>query len=235
MSLTYDTYVSQLANLMATSSANAEFQVFLPGCIDYAEQRIYRELDPLYVQTTDTTTLSSGNREVTPPTSIGTYITVDQLNIITPVTATSTNGTRNPLTPVSPEVMDALYPSGQTVTSVPAFYAMRSPTIVLLGPSPDAGYQAEFIGIQRPTALSSNNTTTFLTTYCPDLFVAASMVFAMGYQRDFGAQADDPKGSQSWENQYQMLFRSAVMEQARAKWESDGWTSQSPSPAGPRP
>lgn len=235
MALTYTTYVDQLSNLMVIGSTDANFQTFLPGCIDYAEQRIYRELDPLYVQTTDTTNVSSGNREVIPPTAIGTYITVDQLNVITPITATSTNGTRNPLTPVSPEVMDALYPSGQTVTGVPSFYAMRSPTIVLLGPAPDAAYQAEFIGIQRPAALSSANSSTFLTTYCPDLFIAASMVFATGYQRDFGAQSDNPQASQSWEQQYQMLFKSAGMEQARAKWESEGWTSQGPAPAGPRP
>lgn len=231
MPLDYDTYVSQLANLMATSSANAEFQIFLPGCIDYAEQRIYRELDPLHVQVTDTTTVSSGDRNLTPPTSLGTYITVDSVSIITPVTATSSNGSRNPVTPTSPEAIDALYPSGQTVTGVPQFYAMRSPTQIILGPAPDAGYQAEIIGIQRPAVLSSANSSTFLTQYCPDLFIAASMVFASGYMRDFGAQADNPQMAQSWENQYKTLFQSAAMEQARAKWEGPGWTSQPPAPA----
>lgn len=234
MSLTYTTYTAQIANLMVISSTDANFQTMLPGMIDYAEQRTYRELDPLQVQVTDTTTLSSGNRNMTPPTTLGTYITIDSVNVITPVTATSTNGTRNPLTPVSPEFMDAAYPSGQTVTGVPEFYAMRSPTVVLLGPAPDAGYQAEIIGIQRPTALSSTNTTTFLTTYCPDIFIAASMIYASGYQRDFGGQADNPQMGGSWEGQYQLLIKSAQMEQARAKWESDGWTSQNPAPAGPR-
>lgn len=235
MSLNYTTYVDQLANLMVVGSTNANFLTFLPGCIDYAEQRIYRELDPLTVQVIDTTTVSSGNRNLSTPTTVGDYITVDAINIITPVTALSSNGTRNPLTATSPEVIDALYPSGQTTTGVPLFFAMRDEDLVILGPAPDAAYQAEFIGIQRPAALSSANSSTFLTTYCPDLFMAASMVFATGYQRDFGAQADDPRASQSWENQYQLLFKSAAMEQARAKWESDGWTSQSLAPAGKRP
>lgn len=235
MSLTYDTWVSQLANLMVVSSADANFQIFLPGCRDYAEQRLYRELDPLYAQVTDSTaSVSSGVRTFTPPTTYGSFITVDSINIMTPVGTTASNGTRSPLVPVSPEVIDALYPSGQTATGVPAYYAMRSPTQIILGPAPDAAYGTEVIGVQRPTPLSSANSSTFLTTYCPDVFMAASMVFASGYMRDFGAQADNPQMGASWEAQYKLLVASAGMEQARAKWTADGWTSQPPAPAGPR-
>lgn len=235
MSLNYTTAVSQISNLMVIPSSDANFQIMLPGMIDYAEQRIYRELDPLYVQVTDSSAMvSSGVRNFTPPTSVGSFITIDELNIITPVGATASTGTRNPLTPVAPEVLDAFYPSGQTVTGVPTMYAMRSPTVVLLGPAPDAAYTAEVIGIQRPAALSSANSSTFLTQYCPDLFIAACMVFGFGYMRDFGGQADNSGASQSWENQYQTLFKSASMEQSRAKWEAPGWTSQSPAPASPR-
>lgn len=235
MSLVYNTYVAQLSNLMVISSTNADFQTFLPGCIDYAEQRIYRETDLLYTQVTDATTqVSSGNRNFAPPTAFGTYITVDQINIISPVGTTAGNGTRNPVTMVSPEMVDASYPSGQTVTGIPIFYAMRSPTVILFGPAPDAAYTAEVIGIQRPTALSSTNTSTILTTYVPDLFMAASMVFASGYMRNFGAQADNPQMSQSWETQYKTLFQSAEVEQLRAKGKSQGWTTDSPSPLAQR-
>jgi len=125
-----------------------------------------------------------------------------------------------------------MYPSGQTVTGPPQFYAMRSNTLALLGPSPDAPYVAEVIGIQRPAALSSANSSTDLTQYVPDLMIAASMVFASGYMRDFGSMSDNPQMSQSWEAQYQLLFKSATTEQSRAKFESDGWTSQSPTPPG---
>lgn len=231
MSLNYTTYVAQLSNLMVIPSTDANFTTFLPGCIDYAEQRIYRELDLLYTQVTDTTSVSSGNRNLTPPTATGTYITIDSINIMTPSGTTTSNGTRNPLIPVSPEVVDALYPSGQTVTGVPMMYALRSPTTVILGPAPDAAYVAEVIGVQRPAALSSANSSTFLTQYIPDVFMAASMVFASGYMRDFGAQgADNPQMSQSWESQYKTLAGSANLEQLRAKWQSQAWTSQQPSP-----
>ena len=234
MSLNYTTYVSQLANLMVVSSADTNFATFLPGCIDYAEQRIYREIDLLYTQVTTATSatiLSSGDRNFTLPTTNGTYITVDNINVITPVGTLSSAGTRTPLVPASREFIDTVYPSGQTTTGVPEFYAMASNTQVILGPAPGAAYYAEVIGVQRPASLSSANSSTILTQYIPDVFMAASMVFATAYQRDFGAQSDDPRAGASWEAQYQTLFGSAAMEQARAKFESEGWTSQAPSPA----
>jgi hypothetical protein len=56
------------------------------------------------------------------------------------------------------------------------------------------------------------------------------MVFAFGYMRDFGGQADNPQATQSWESQYKQLFQSAQMEQLRAKFQAEGWTVKSPSP-----
>lgn len=230
MSLTYTTYISQISNLLVIPSTQAEFQIMAPGMIDYAEQRIYREGDLLHTQVTDATaSVSSGVRDLILPTTTGTYIIVDNINVITPVTSLSSNGTRNQLTMTSREFLDVSYPSGQTVTGVPEFWAMASDTEVILGPAPDAAYHVEIVGIQRPTPLSSSNTTTILTTYCPDLFIAASMVFASGYQRDFAAQGDNPQMGASWEGQYTKLFQSMDMEQSRAKGESEGWTTNSPS------
>lgn len=235
MPLNYTTYVSQIANLLVIGSTEANFQTMLPGMIDYAEQRIYRELDLLHNQVTDaTTTASSGNRNFTLPITTGefdgVYIVVDNVNIITPVTAFSSNGTRNQLTPTSREFLDIAYPSGQTATGVPEFWAMASNTEMLFGPAPDAAYVVEVIGIQRPTSLSTGNSSTILTQYVPDLFIAASMVFGSGYQRDFSAQGDNPQMGSAWEAQYKTLFQSASVEQMRAKYQSEGWTSNSPAP-----
>ena len=40
-----------------------------------------------------------------------------------------------------------------------------------------------------------------------ELLMCACMVFACGYQRDFGAQAEDPAKAVSWEMQYQALSK----------------------------
>lgn len=230
MALDYNTYVTQLANFFPISSNDGNFQTFLPGNIDYSEQRIYRELDLLAVQVTDATKqVSSGDRNFDISTAAGTFITVDQVSLITPAGTLSSLGTRVPLMPVSPEFIDTVYPSG-SATSQPRFYAMRNNTRVIFGPSPDAAYYAETIGIQRPTALSSNNSSTILTQYVPDLFMAACLVHAYGYMKDFGGATDTPQGAMSWEMQFQTLLKSAAVEQARAKFQSEGWTSESPSP-----
>lgn len=231
MSLTYTTYVEQLSNLMVIGSTDPNFTTFLPGCIDYAEQRIYRELDLLYTQTTNATaSLSSGNRNFTLPFGLGDFITVDNFNVITPAGIGVAAGTKVALTAVDRSFIDIVYPSNVTVTGVPLYYAMASNTQVILGPSPSGAFLAEVIGTVRPTPLSSTNTSTILCEYVPDVFMAASMVFASGFMRDFGAQADNPQMGASWESQYKTLIGSASVEQARAKFESEGWTSAQPSP-----
>lgn len=234
-SLNYTTYVAQISNLLVIGSTDSNFVTMLPGMIDYAEQRVYRDLDLVYTQVTDATTqVSSGNRNFTLPTSQGTYIICDNINIITPSSTPAATGTRVQLTPVSREFIDIIYPSGQSNTGVPEFYAVASmqstSANIILGPSPDAPYYAEVIGVQRPASLSASNSSTILTQYVPDLFIAASMVFGSGYTRDFGAQTDDPQQGASWESQYNKLMKSAADEQSRAKFEGPAWTSNSPSP-----
>ena len=69
MSLNYGSYVSQISNLIVTSTADTNFNTMLPGMIDYAEGRIYRELDLQNTRVSDTTvTLSSGYNFITLPT-----------------------------------------------------------------------------------------------------------------------------------------------------------------------
>lgn len=231
MALTYTTYVAALANLTATDSDDANFVAILPDAIDYAEQRIYRELDLLSTVTRDSSaTLTVGIRSFTLPTSLGRFVTTQGINVITPSTTTTPDGgTRNPLTPVSRDTMDVLWP-GVSGAATPTKYAMVTDQIILVGPSPDAAYTVEVIGTIRPTPLSSTNTTTYLTLYLPDLFLAASMIFMSGYMRNFGAQADDPKMAASWEAQYQALFSSANVEENRKKYASGAWGSLSPTP-----
>ena len=230
--LNYPQWVSQLANLMAGSSADPNFQTMLPGCIDYAEDRIYRDTDLLYLQFTDATAqVSSGVQTFSVSTAAGQYITIDQFNIITPAGTPSSIGTRVPLVPVSPDFINYAYPTAlSSQCGLPEYYAMRSNSVALLGPAPDGNYFAETIGVMHPQPLSAANSSTILTFYLPELFFAATAVFAFGYMRDFGGQADNPQSAQSWENQYQMLMKSAAVEQFRAKHESQGWTSQQPNP-----
>src|SRR5512143_3361318 len=207
MAITYDTYVNQISNMTVIGSTTPEFQIMLPGMIDYAEQRIYRELNLLDTQVRDVTNLSTASRNLTLPSAFGDFVVVSDINVITPSGTTISCGTRNQLNPAAISIVDFLYPQevASVTPSVPTLFAMVDQGLAVIGPPPDSPYQVEVIGTIRPTPLSSANSSTFLTQHLPDLFVAASMVFGSGYMRDFGQQADNPQMGSAWEAQYNLL------------------------------
>jgi hypothetical protein len=232
MSITYASYVSQLANIMVVSSADANFATFLPGAIDYAEGRVYRDLNLVAQYVTDASgTCSSGTRTLALSTASGTYLVVEQVSILTSAGAPSSAATRNQLYAVSPDYINATYPSAASSnTGQPAFWARLNDTTIMFGPAPDQPYGVEVYGTQRPTPLSSANSSTWLTQNVPELFMAATMVFATGYMRDFGAQSDNPQMAQSWEQTYRALLETANRDELRKKFYGPAWTAAVPSP-----
>lgn len=229
--LTYATYVSSLANLLPTPASDVGFVAVLPNVISDAELRIYRDLDLLSTTETDSSSaVSTGTRIFSLPSAQGTFVVVDNINLITPAgTVNPESGTRKPLWPISLDALTMLYPNSSGST-VPVYFAMIDQERIALGPWPNAAYQAEVTGTIRPNALSSTVTTTILSVYFPDLLIAASMVFAAGYQKNFGAAVDDPKAAVTWESHYQTLLASASVEENRKKFQGPGWSSESPAP-----
>lgn len=223
MSYNYATYLSTLQSLLVANDPNGQALLnnMMPNIIDYGEQRIYRELDLISTVTSTTSTTVAGSRNVMLQPGL---IVLNSANFITPANTAPDVGTRNPMRRVTEEFLNYSWPLGTTTSgltpSIAGYYAVRNNGTLLIAPAPDSTYAIEQIGTYRPAPLSATNTTTFLTTYLPDLFLAASMVFASGYQRDFGAQSDDPQMAQSWENQYKILFESANAEELRKKAQS---------------
>lgn len=230
MSLTYNTFVTSLANMLVIPPTNADYLQFLPNVIDDAEQRIYRELDLLTTIVRDTSgTLTANSRNFTFPQHI---VVSESINIFTPVGTTTR---RRQLIPVSREFLDATYPD-ETLDcdcsegEYPKYYAMITDQTIIVGPPPSEAYTVEVIGTIRPTPLSSANQTTYLTTYLPDLFLTEALVFGYGYLKDFGAATDDPRSSAGWDKHYQDLWQSANVEENRKKYVSQAWTSKQPAP-----
>lgn len=234
MALTYAQFNTTVANLLSIDESFAPYVQILPMAISYAEDRIYREMDLLATRVTDTGNVTANNRNFTLPSNFGKFVVIEQINIFTPV---STTTTRNQVTPVSLDVVNNFWPSdtAPAATSVPVWFAVTrqesdGDTVVTFGPAPGAAFTAEVIGTIQPTALSVSNTTTYLSTFLPDLLIAATMVFMAGFQKNFGSQADDPKMAMSWETQYQTLFKSAFLVEGRKKFSADTWTSKQPEP-----
>lgn len=220
--MNYIEYGLRMANMLPIDASHAQYQVFLPAMITYAEQRIYRELQLITTRITNSTSnLSANSRLFTLPTSAGDFITVTGVNVITPVGQTASGtGNRNPLIHVPQTVLDTLCKSNSSssATDIPTMYYMKNQTTLIVGPAPGAAFNMEIIGTIRPAPLSDTNTTTFLTQYLPDLFVAASMVFAGNNLRDFGVEAGEANIGPQWESQYQALVASANSEELKKKY-----------------
>lgn len=230
--LTYSQYKTQIATMaVVASETDPNFVTILPQMITYAENRIYRDLDFLFTSASITgNSLTIGNRSLTIPYQLqdgsGNIVVTEQINILT-----DSGATRNPCLPVTKEFLDATYGSSAPANrGRPKFYAPFNDNLFLFGPVPDAAYPVEIVATYRPNSLSETNTSTFISTYLPDLLIMASMIYISAYQRNFGRANDDPQMAVSYESQYQALLKGAAVEEARKKQESSGWSAQAPSP-----
>ena len=233
---TYDSFSQALAIEMAVpngSVTDPQFVAILPTLIDQAEQRCYRDLDLLAATSTATLGLAVGSSKLDFSSLVPNLLILEDVNIILPATVTDPElGERLPVYPVSKEWLRMVFGSS-AVRGIPAFFAMNDDRTILWGPFPDATYTAELIGKYRPTPLydappDDGTQTTFLTSLFPDLFLAAAMCAATGYQHNWGAQADDPRSALSWEQNYNTLLRPAQGEEARKRYH--GWMSMTAEP-----
>ena len=239
--LTYSTYVTQIAEMAVVDPADANFQTILPAMIDYAELRIYRDLDLMNTSTSihsPSIVLSAGNRNLSFPMTLpdgsGSIVVSEQLNLILPAGQTdpdSGSAQRVALMPTTKEFLDTVYGSNLLASrGQPKYYAAFNENLFFVGPVPDTQYYVEVVATYRPNAMSVSNPTTFISQYFPDMLIMASMIYISAYQRNFGRQSDDPQMAQSYEAQYKALLQSAMVEETRKKYEGPGWSSQSPSP-----
>jgi|SRR5882757_4266128 len=229
--LTYNTFVTSLANMIVVQATDPGYVTALANIIDDAEQRLYRELDLLSTVTRATSAMTASNRNFAlPTTSNGNFVVVEEMNVITPAGTTDPEaGTREAMLPVSKEYLDTVYP-GVSGSAVPTMFAPISDQGWIVGPWPDSNYTIEVVGTIRPLPLSLTNQTTFLSQYLPDVFLAAALVFAAGYQENFSSMGDNPQQAVTWESHVKPLIDSAKVEEIRKRFGSQGWSSKSPDP-----
>lgn len=235
--LTYSTYKTQIAQMAVVAEDDVNFLAILPMMIDYASLRICRDLDLMFTSVSlhgAGYRLTAGNRNLSFSQNLpdGTsFVVSEQINLIlnAAVEYDPDTGTRVPLLPCTKEFLDAVYGSSVAANrGQPKYFAPFNETLFYVGPVPDTGYDVEVVGTIRPAPLSETVPETFISQYLPDLLVMASMIYISAYQRNFGKESDDPQMAQSYEGQYQLLLKSAVVEEARKKFDAAGWSSQSP-------
>lgn len=227
--MTYDEYVSSMAVLMSISpESTLSGSPLLQRMIEYAEKRIYRELDLLHLyESADTADMSVGTRTISVPESM---IVVQSVGCCTVASTASNATTVAPLQRISMDMMNFIYPA-VAETGFPAHYAMLDDDTIVVGYTPSAAYRLRCYGQVMPELLSEDNDVDFLSTELPDLLIAASAVFGFGgILKNFGAQAEDPATAQSWENQYQLLKQGVDLISMRQKASSVSWTPFQPAP-----
>ena len=193
----------------------------IPRAIAYVEDRVNQKMTWLATRKVDTSlAASSGSRSVV-ISSINCRV-VEGFALIVPSTAGSpAAGTRVQFDECSLDLVDASWPT-EAVTLTPTKAAMRGwamkddKTIVIF-PTPDANYPIELTGQFAMTPLSSTNTTNYLSQNYENLYLTGGMVYWSGFQRDFGAQSDDPRMAMSWESQFKIFLDNAVMEEQRRR------------------
>jgi hypothetical protein len=236
--LTYATYKTQIAEMAVVAENDVNFLAILESMINYATLRINRDLDLLATSvslTGENYKLTAGSRNLSFTQNLpgGSYFVVsEQINLIEPAGQTDPDAsTRVPLLPATKEFLDAVFGSALSANrGQPKYFAPFNDTLFLVGPVPDEDYYVEVVGTVRPAPLSEEVPVTFISQYLPDLLIMASMIYISAYQRNFGRQSDDPQMAQSYESQYGMLLKSAMVEEARKKYEGAAWSSQAPAP-----
>lgn len=245
----YSNFVTALSELMggytitdsssATPSTDADFNAILPSIIADAEGMMYRDPDLDFLATRDTdssqTTVAGARTLPIPPN----FLTIEQAVLITPAGAPVEAGTRVSMSRVTPEFINATYPVAN-FTAAPqygaSYYAMFNAANIMIAPTPDDGYVCEYYGVVTQTPLSSTFPDTLLTTNFGDVFLAASMIYASAYMKNFSAMSDSPPQAMSWQNHYSALKSGASFYSARQRYLSSMATAYPPAPqvASPR-
>jgi hypothetical protein len=244
--LTYNSLVTQVCLLapyqystvsgVVTPLNQPEFTALIPMMLNYAEQRIQRDMELLNTQVIRGYSLIAGYPFLSVPPS--------DLLVVQDVLV-SIGGVPTPMLPVSKSYLLTVWPS-TSAPGPPRVMALQgagsgdpslTATVILLGPPPDLPYGVACYGESRAPSLAgfantaqAGTSSTWIGTWLPDLLVMACMIYVSGYQRDFGRQSDDPQMAQSYEAQYQLLLGSANKQEFQRRWEADAWSAAAKSP-----
>jgi len=251
--MNYDQVIDALQVLGAIplNSEDSNFQRLVPACFEYAEGRIQRDLAFLQTDGVQSIILGPLMAEVELPETV---LTVRSIGLSV-FSSSAPTGNKRRIYPqrVSPEALDMFWPQPNFKPGPPKYYALRGrqfartedpsplpPTtqprqpefvaerfvlVARFAPAPDRIYNGEVFGNIQALHLSDNNPETFISKLYPELLIACCMVYITGYQRDYGAQADDPARAVSWENQYQALKAGVKDEAGRLRGEGAGFTA----------
>mgnify|MGYP003653173647 FL=1 len=166
--MNYTELVSRLRSYTEVDS-NVLTADIIQSFIENAEWRILREIDSDYERQYATATLISGQRFINMPENT---LVVQGAQII--------DGTnRTYMEPRDPSFMSEYNPGG--ATGEPKYYSMWDETTLVFAPTADQAYTIQLNYILKPTSLSVNTPTTYISTSFPNGLLYACLVEAYGF------------------------------------------------------
>ena len=125
-----------------------------------------------------------------------------------------TSGTTSPLDLISQAELIERRSGNDNTGGKPCFYAMSAGQFEFF-PTPDETYNAELIYNARIPALSDSNTTNFLLTEAPDVYLYGALVHSAPYLKE------DPR-AQTWAAFYKSAIDSLQRTSDKAKHSGSG-------------
>ena len=166
---TYANLKTEIANYLNRTDLTSYLDTF----IDLAELKLSRDLAVPAFRKRQTGTLTSSDPFLTLPTDLVTleYFQLNNSNV------------RTSLLLKSDEFMQEFWPN-RTSTGTPKYYAYFDNSTIYVAPTPSANTPVEISYRRRLDALSSSNTSNWLTTDAYDALLYACLIEASHYNRN---------------------------------------------------
>ena len=193
--MTYSELVTKIRNYTEVDS-NVFTSTIINGFIENAEFRILRDVD------------SDNNRKYATASVVVTqkyFNTPADLLVIRSAQVFNTDGTISFL-----DVRDMTFINEynqSNTTGIPKYYANWDEDTVIVAPTPDQAYTIQLNYILKPTGLSANTATTYLSQQFPNGLLYACLVEAYGFLK--GPQ----DMLQYYENRYKQAIEGFSLEQ----------------------
>lgn len=196
---------SDLKTSVASWLHRSDLTSVIPDFVTLAEQRINGDLDARLQDTKTTLTCTVDDEAVTLPTDL---IAIRHLSVMTDPIKT--------LKYATPDTFETAYPWDGS--GIPAIYSVIGSEIHL-APTPDSAYSLDIVYKARVPALSDTNTTNWLLTTYPHVYLYAVLCESAPYLKDDGRiqvwdmkyrEAIDTVNSQDWYSGSTMTVRTDV-------------------------
>ena len=154
-----------------TDNSETTFVTNLPTFITEAEDRIMDVVDLPDFRQNDTGTISIGNK----------YLALPQYFLAPFSLSVTSSNTVHYLIPKDVNFMHESFPT-TTTTGRPEYYAVFDSNNFILGPTPDATYDAEIHYLKKPTSITTGSAT-WLGTNATDALLYGSLVEAYTFMK----------------------------------------------------